>query len=100
MEGTPPLALEAEEQHVILIGDEEPVMQGVVRKRSRPVVSPEIVIDEEEPVPPCVGGKKPRPAEERRSGKARACATVLWLAATRRERPTICLLVAKTKVEE
>ena len=73
-EGTPPLALEAEEQHVILIGDEEPVMQGVVRKRSRPVVSPEIVIDEEEPVPPCVGGKKPRPADEWRSGKARACA--------------------------
>ena len=59
---------------MILIGDEEPVMQGVVRKRSRPVVSPEIVIDEEEPVPPCVGGKKPRPADEWRSGKARACA--------------------------
>ena len=92
--------IEEEEQHVILIDDEEPEKQGVDRKRPRPAVSPEIVINEEESVTPGVGGKKPRPAEERRSGKARACATVLWLAATRRERPTICLLVAKTKVEE
>ena len=59
---------------MILI-DDETVKQGVGRKRSHPAVSSEIVIEEEEPVTPCVGGKLPRPADERRSGKSRKRST-------------------------